>query len=295
MPQASTVSAPLAVADARAWVRALRCREWSKNLLVLAIPAAAAALGHTVVAGRAALALMILCLLSSAVYLIDDVVDLDEDRSDPVRRLHPIAAGTIEPAEAMIAAGGCLFVALISAAVVDLRLLIVALLYASLNLIHTGWASRVPLADLSTVAGCFLLRTLAGGAATGIPISPWLVAVVALAALVVAAGKRYTSVIDAAARNQHAVLRSYDPQALRRIGCVACGAALIAYAVWAIQSGAGAVSLRGLSLMPFAAALIRYLTLADRGEGKAPERLLLTDRPLQLAAALWLGLFLAGA
>lgn len=284
------------VAGTRTWARELRCHQWVKNLLVLAAPAAADALGHTVVAGRAALAFVIFCLLSSAIYVLNDIVDLDEDRRHPVKRNRPIAAGQIAIPEALVAAGGCLLVALISAALVDIRLLLIALAYAGLNLAYTSWARGVPILDIAAVAGCFLLRALAGGAATGVHISTWFVVVVVMAALLVATGKRYADVLDPKARRSRAVLRRYDPQILRRIGLAAGGGALVAYILWAVVGGHTDVpALRELSLLPFAGGLLRYMKLAADGQGGSPEILFLQDRQIQLCAVMWIMLFLAGA
>ncbi len=206
------------------------------------------------------------------------------------------ASGLITGPEAVIAAGGCLLVAFVSAAMVDVRLLLIVVAYAGINLAYTSWARRVAILDIVVVATCFLLRALAGGAATGISLSPWFVIVVTLTALLLAAGKRYADVIDPTARRSRAVLRRYNPDFLRRIGIASCAGALLAYALWALGAGHTDVpALRELSLFPFAACLARYLKLADAGQGGAPEKLFLEDRQIQLAGLLWLMLFMAGA
>lgn len=292
-PQEHLVTGP---AGARTWALELRCHQWVKNLLVLAAPAAADALGHPVIAARAALAFVVFCLLSSAVYLLNDIMDLDEDRRHPVKRHRPIASGAIGIPEALIAAGGCLLVALITAALVDARLLLIAMAYAGLNLVYTSWARRVPILDILAVAGCFLLRALAGGAATGIPISGPFVVVVTLAALLVAAGKRYAEAIDLKGRRSRAVLRRYDLRTLRRIGIGSAVGAVLAYAVWALGGTPTDIpALRALSLLPLALCLTRYLRLAGEGRSAAPERLLMQDRQIQVSALLWALMFLAGA
>jgi decaprenyl-phosphate phosphoribosyltransferase len=281
---------------ARVWIRELRCRQWIKNLLVFAAPAAADALGNSFVAGRAALAFVVFVLVSSATYLGNDVVDLEEDRRHPVKRHRPLAAGEIPVPDALIAAAGCLVVALVTAAMVDVRLLLIVLVYAGVNLAYTGWGRRIPVADLVFIATCFLLRAVAGGVATGIPVSPWFIAVVMLGALLVAAGKRYGDLLDPLARRSRSVLRSYSPQLLRRIGLTACAGTLAAYALWAVAGGPTDVpALREFSLVPFAAAILRYCRLVADGAGGAPEQLFLEDRLLQLAGVVWLMLFLSGA
>lgn len=283
-------------ASAQVWIRELRCRQWIKNLLVFAAPAAADALGHTVVAGRAALAFVVFVLVSSATYLGNDVVDLEEDRRHPEKRHRPLAAGKITIPDALIAAAGCLLVALVTAAMVNAQLLLIVLVYAGVNLTYTAWARRVPIADLVFIAICFLLRAVGGAVATGIPLSPWFIAVVTLAALLVAAGKRYADLVEPLARGSRAVLRSYNPSLLRAIGIGACAGTLLAYALWAVAGGpTDVLALRELSLLPFGAAIFRYCRLVQDGAGGAPEKLFLEDRLLQLAGVVWLMLFLTGA
>ncbi|HWD65113.1 MAG TPA: decaprenyl-phosphate phosphoribosyltransferase [Solirubrobacteraceae bacterium] len=284
------------VADARTWARQLRCQQWLKNLVVLAAPVAAGSLGNSVVLARAALAFVVFCLLSSAVYLCNDIVDLDEDRGHPTKRYRPIAAGLIAIPEALIAAGGCTIIAIITAALVDARLLLVAVSYAGLNLAYSSWARRVPILDIVAVAGCFVLRALAGGAATGIGVSGWLILAVMLGALLISAGKRHAEIADRAARRSRAVLRRYDLRVLRRIEIGSSLGAILAYAAWALGGGsAGVPALRALGLVAFGAVLFRYVKLAGQGRGGAPDRLLLEDRQLQLSALLWGLLLLTGA
>lgn len=281
---------------AQVWLRQLRCRQWPRNLVVLAAPLAAAALGHTFVAGRAALALVVLCLLSSAAYLVNDLFDLEEDRRHPVKCHRPLAAGAISAPEALIAAAGCLLVALVTAAMVDVELLLLALAYTGVNLAYSGWARGVPVLDIAAVAVLFLLRALAGAAAAGLSASPWLLAAITLATFLVTAGQRYAQIHDPIARRSRPVLRDYRAGLLRRIGLVACGGTVLAYALWVLSTGApGTPVLRDLSLVPFAVAVLRYGQLTARGGGETPGALFSVDRPLQLAAALWLLLFLAGA
>ncbi len=295
-PSAEAEPAATGIAGARTWALQLRCHQWVKNLVVLAAPAAVGSLGNPVVLARAALAFVVFCLLSSAVYLCNDIVDLDEDRGHPTKRHRPIAAGLIGIPDALIAAGGCTIVAMVTAALVDARLLLVAVGYAGLNLAYSSWARSIPILDISVVAGCFVLRALAGGAATGIGISGWLILVVMLGALLISTGKRYAEVVDRAARRSRAVLRRYDPRMLRRIEIGSSAGATVAYAFWALGRGpTGVPALRALGLLAFAAVLIRYVQLAGDGRGGAPEKLLLEDRQLQLGALVWGLLFLTGA
>jgi decaprenyl-phosphate phosphoribosyltransferase len=292
-PEAEAVTAGLA--GARTWARELRCRQWSRNLVVLAVPAASGSLGQTFVAGRAALALVIFCLLSSAAYLVNDVFDLTDDRRHPVKRDRPMAAGAITTSEALIAAAGCAGVALISAAMVDVRLLLIALAYAGVSLTYTSWARWVPVVDLVAVSGCLLLQALAGGTAARLPVSSWLLGAVALSGLLVIVARRYAELYDPEIKNGFRVRRGYDPALLRRIGLLACTGAVIAFTGWAAGQSGGTPALRLLSVVPFAVVLGRYGWLAEQAASDGSGRVVTAERTIQLAALLWLMLFLTGA
>lgn len=282
------------LSGARTWARELRCRQWSKNLVVLAVPAASGSLGQMFVAGRAALALVIFCLLSSAAYLVNDVFDLSDDRRHPLKRERPVAAGTITTSEALIAAAGCAGVALISAAMVDIRLLLIALAYAGVSLTYTSWARWVPVVDLVAISGCLLLQALAGGTAARLPVSSWLLGAVALAGLLVIVARRYAELHQPEIQALRA-RRGYDPQLLRRIGLLACTGAVIAFAGWAAGQSGGTPALRVLSVVPFAVVLGRYGWLAEQAARNGAGRVVTSERAIQLAGLLWLMLFLTGA
>jgi decaprenyl-phosphate phosphoribosyltransferase len=289
-PEAQTTG----LSGARTWARELRCRQWSRNLVVLAVPAASGSLGHTFVAGRAALALVIFCLLSSAAYLVNDVFDLSDDRRHPLKRERPVAAGMITPSEALIAAAGCAGVALISAALVDVRLLLIAVAYAGVSLTYTSWARWVPVVDLVAISGCLLLQTLAGGTAARLPVSSWLLGAVALSGLLVIVARRYAELHE---RETQAfrIRRGYEPQLLRRIGLLALIGAVIGFAGWAAGQSGGTPALRLLGVVPFAVMLGRYGWLAEQAATDGSGRVVTAERTIQLAGLLWLMLFLTGA
>ncbi|MGO9961217.1 MAG: decaprenyl-phosphate phosphoribosyltransferase [Solirubrobacteraceae bacterium] len=284
------------VGGARDWVRVMRVRQWSKNVLVFAAPAAADALGRQNVLAGTLLTFAVFCLLSSGVYLINDVRDAAEDRRHPVKRHRPIASGVIRPRAAVGAAGGCLGVALAISAVAGSGLFGVACGYACLNLAYTGWLRRIAIADIAAIAGAFVLRAVAGGVASTVGISHWFILVVSFAALFVAAGKRYADILGPGGHRSRAVLDQYTPDFLRLVIGVACAVALGAYALWAFQGGRTDIALlRELTLVPFTLALLRYALLVSDGGGAAPELVIFRDRLLQLSGIAWLTLFVLGA
>ena len=170
---------------------ALRVRQWTKNLLVLApLLPAADTVGLDEVAG-AGIAFAMFCLLSSAVYLVNDVIDVPVDRLHPVKRHRPVAAGAMAPHAALVLAGVLGAGALALALVGGPQLLAVAAAYLVVQMAYCLWLKREPVLELAAVGSGFLLRALAGGVGAGIALSSWFLLAAGFGSLFVAAGKRY--------------------------------------------------------------------------------------------------------
>jgi decaprenyl-phosphate phosphoribosyltransferase len=269
-------------------MRAIRVRQWPKNLLVFAAPAAAGVLERPAVLGRVTVAAVAFCLLSSGAYLLNDLRDAPEDRRHPVKRNRPIASRAIPPGRAFAAALGALMLGLVLSAALGPGSLAVAGGYVALNFLYTAWLRSVAIADIAAIAGAFLIRAIAGGVAAGVPISRWLFVVVSFAALFVAAGKRYADLLDPAATRSREVMAEYNADFLRMVIGTACAVALGAYCLWAFgPSGSEAVLWHQLTIVPFAIALLRYGLLVTGGRGSAPEEILFTDRFMQVTGAAW--------
>lgn len=275
----------------------LRPKQWIKNALVVAAAGAAGALGRDDVPLRVAIACIGFCMLASGIYAVNDVRDRDEDRRHPRKRHRPVAAGELEPLAALILGAGLVIAGLALCAAVSPLLLLVGGGYVALTLTYTMVWRLVPILDIGAIAGGFVLRAVAGGVAAPVTLSRWFLVVVTFAALLVAAGKRLAELGRAQADHEvkRKVLRFYTTARLRLllIGSGAC--ALFAYCVWAFSlPTVDGVPWRPLTILPFAVCLARYAQLVQRGDGEAPEELLLRDRPLQLAGVAWLIVFVLG-
>jgi decaprenyl-phosphate phosphoribosyltransferase len=278
----------------RALIRACRPRQWSKNLLVLAAPAAAGAIDRPLVAAQVAGAFVVLCLLSSATYLLNDVRDRDQDRMHPLKRMRPVAAGELSVGAAMRAAAALALAGLALAGAMDLKLAAVGCGYLALTASYSLWWRRVVVVDILAIAAGFVLRALAGGVATDIYLSRWFVIVTACCAIFLVAAKRYAELrertIGGSAR---ATLARYSAGKLRLTLAIAAGLAGVAYASWAFTRPSHLVWY-GLSIAPFVLWLVRYSKLVEAGTGEAPEELILRDRALLALSAGWTILFLGG-
>jgi decaprenyl-phosphate phosphoribosyltransferase len=279
-------------------LRAARPRQWPKNLLVFAAPLAGASLGRDDGPAYALMAAVAFCAASVAVYLVNDVLDVERDRRHPVKRFRPIAAGDLRRSHAVLVAVGCAALAIAAGPVfrVPLLALIVAG-YLSLSLLYSLVLKHVPVLELLFVASGFLLRVLGGAAATHVVPSVWFLLVCSLGALLVATAKRFTelTVLGAGAARHRPAMRWYRPAALRLAQRLIAAAMVITYLLWA--AGEHGAWLRGwhlASAVALAAALARFDWLTSRPTTRPVEDLLTRDSAIATFELVWLLLFAAG-
>jgi decaprenyl-phosphate phosphoribosyltransferase len=278
-----------------------RPRQWLKNLLVVAAPAAAGALGHDDVPVRVALAFAAFCMLASGIYAINDVRDAPEDRRHPRKRRRPVAAGELSPRVALATGCGSIVAGICLCAAIRPLLAIVGIAYVTLTVSYTLVWRQIVVLDIFAIAGGFVLRAVAGGVAAPVTLSRWFLLVVTFGAIMVAASKRYAertapaSTAPGPVRGRRRVLHVYSDRGLAAIIGVTAAGSLVAYAIWALELPAvNGIPWRLVTVVPFAAALVAYGRLVRRGAGEAPEELFLGDTWLRLIGLIWLLLFALG-
>ena len=282
-------------------VRGTRPAQWTKNLLVFAAPVAAGVITERQMAVDTTLAFVAFCGASAGTYLLNDARDVDADRNHPTKRLRPVASGQVSVASAYVAGVALLVGSVVLGAAVAPALGWTIVGYLALTTVYSFGLKTVPVVDLVAVAAGFVLRAVAGAAATGVPLSQWFLLVTSAGALLMVTAKReaelarhHRSDADPNERPTRAVLESYTPGFLTSVRTMAAGLMLIAYCLWAFEGGPGdgiegtgtALWLQ-LSVVPFAVAVLRYVLLADAGAGERPERLMLTDTVLVASGATW--------
>lgn len=273
----------------RVWIRAARVRQWTKNLLVFAAPAAAGVRATAHGMTPLLITYLAFCLLATGTYLANDVHDVDDDRRHPVKRHRPIASGALSPRIALIAAAGSVASGLALAMTVNVHTFVAASGYVLLNATYTLCLRSIAVVELVAISGAFVLRGIAGATAADISASRTFIAAVAVGALFVVAGKRYADFIDRSARRSRAVLRRYSRGSLRLVLGVTCAATLWTYYFWALSGVHGRTAEAWEpTVIPFTLVLLRYAVIASRGGGGAPERVLSADRQLQVFGLIWL-------
>ena len=271
----------------------LRPAQWTKNLIVFAGLIFGQRLLDPVAVGRAVLAFAIFCALSSAAYLVNDIIDREADRRHPLKAGRPIASGALPANTAGVAAAILLFVGMAMALWLGGMFTLVAAAYLALQGLYSGPLKHIVIIDVLAIAGGFVLRAAAGAVAIDVPMSQWLLVVTVLLALFLALSKRRHELVLLAdeAMTHRQILGEYSPYLLDQMIAVVTASTLVAYAFYTISPETQEkfhTNLLGLTL-PFPLyGIFRYLYLVHRKElGGSPSELLLTDRPLLICVALW--------
>jgi decaprenyl-phosphate phosphoribosyltransferase len=283
-----------------ALVRAARPHQWTKNLLVFAAPVAGGVVTEAEPALRSVGAFVAFSMAAGGTYLLNDALDVEADRLHPTKRHRPVASGEVSPVTAQVVGALLLVAALALGFAIAVPLGITVLGYLGLTTAYSFALKRIAVVDLIAVASGFVLRAVAGAAATDIPISQWFFIVTSAGALLMITGKREAELAHlGAGGSTRKVLEEYTAGFLASVRSIAAGVALIAYCLWAFDPPAGVGDTAEIfflaSIAPFAVAILRYALLIDRGEGAEPERLVLSDRTLGVAGAAWAMIYAYGA
>jgi decaprenyl-phosphate phosphoribosyltransferase len=272
-------------------VRAVRPRQWVKNALVFAAPLAAGQVLEADVLGPSVIAFLLFCLASSGGYLVNDVIDVEEDRRHPRKRLRPIAAGILSRPVAVGLAAVLIAVSLVAAALLSRpQLAGVLAAYVVLQLAYCLALKNQAVLDLAVVASGFLLRGIAGGVAAGLFLSQWFLLVAAFGSLFMVAGKRYSElVVVGELADTRRTLQEYSASYLRFVWSLSAAVACTAYSLWALEMVAhqAGIPWATLSVAPFVMGVLRYAVDVDKGSAGAPEEIVLRDPVLLGLGVVW--------
>jgi len=282
-------------------LRLLRPQQYAKNLLVFAAPGAAGRLDEPDIVATTVLAFVLFSAVSSLGYVVNDMLDVDADRAHPSKKYRPIASGEVSTQRALQVMAMLGVPAALLSLVLGWNFVLTLAGYAAISLTYSTFLKRIPWIELVAISGGFLLRAVAGGAATDTPISGWFLLVVSAGALLVISGKRLGELLALGGRSpSRKVLAGYQRKQLQLVATVAAGLAVGGYATWAAAEAnnqapdsSDSILLR-LTVVPFALAIGRYLILSWRGAGEAPESLIARDPLMLIASASWVILYAIG-
>lgn len=280
--------------------RALRPKQWSKNLLLygsflfnlnkLWQPWSPEMWTYLL---QATLGMLVFCALSSGVYLLNDVRDIEQDRRHPQKRNRPLASGAIPVWLGVVTALALLIGSLLYAVKLSPSFAASLGIYLVLQVLYTLWWKHVVILDVFVIAAGFVLRAVAGALVIHSWISPWLYIVTFLGALFLGLCKRRHELrlLDADAAAHRRILAEYTPQLLDQMISVTTASTIMAYSLYTFTADGLPRSHAMMATIPHVLyGLFRYLYLTYRhDQGGSPEEILLRDRPLNLVIVLWLG------
>uniref|UniRef100_B8HVA3 UbiA prenyltransferase n=1 Tax=Cyanothece sp. (strain PCC 7425 / ATCC 29141) TaxID=395961 RepID=B8HVA3_CYAP4 len=289
-----------------AYLRALRPKQWTKNLIVFAAPLFSFNFSASVCIGSL-LAFVLFCMTSSSFYLINDIIDVESDRKHPVKCYRPIAAGLVSIPSAITMAVILLSTALLIGWYQAPELGATILAYALLQVAYNLQLKHRVIVDVAAIAFGFILRAIGGAIATGIILSSWFLLCTAMLALFLGIEKRKAELrlSEIKGSKSRVVLYRYSLPLLTRMESVVTNGTIITYALW--SSGPmlhGAPTPWMMLTLPFVIyGIFRYQLLSDPeeierrnsdleqgGKTERPEEVLFSDKPLLFAVLCWVGL-----
>jgi 4-hydroxybenzoate polyprenyltransferase len=276
-----------------ALLKTMRPNQWTKNLVLFAGLIFSQHLDSAASISRTIAAFGLFCLLSSVVYIINDIKDVERDRAHPLKSQRPIAAGQLSLATASVSAVMIASAALAASFGLNVQFGIVALLYLALLVGYSFYFKHVVILDVLLLAIGFVLRAIAGAVVIQVEFSSWLLLCTILLALFLGLSKRRHELIllGEKARFHREILQEYSPQLLDQMIGVVTASTLMAYALYTMAPETKVKF--GTSYMiltiPFVIyGIFRYLYLVyKKDQGGDPTALLITDKPILLNVVLW--------
>ncbi len=278
----------------RAIIKTMRPRQWPKNVFVLAAVVFDRQLSVSNLDPllRSIAGFFLFCLLSSAIYYINDLADVEADRNHPTKRNRPIASGKLPIPVAIGVAVTLLLISFAGALALSFNFFLISVAYFLANLAYSLWLKHVPLVDVLILASGFVLRVAAGVMIIQVErFSPWLYVVTTLFALYIGFGKRRAEIalLEGSAQNHRRVLDGYNIPFLDQLITIVSSSTILAYSLYTFSATNLPTNHTMMLTVPFVLyGVFRYLWLIQvKNEGGAPEELLLSDRPLQATVLLY--------
>ncbi len=274
----------------RALLKTMRPRQWTKNAFIFAAIVFDGKLFHLADFLHTLAGFGLFCLISSTVYIFNDLLDLEADRQHPTKKNRPIASGKLPLAVAITAGFIFLILTLVLAYLLAWQFALVLLAYFLMMLAYSKWLKHIPIIDVFIIATGFVLRVHAGTTLIQVQrFSPWLYVVMTLLALYLGFGKRRAELALLAdnAGSHRKVLEGYSIPLLDNYIIIVSGTTIVAYSLYTFFRPDAPLDL--MLTIPFVVyAIFRYLYVIHINHaGGEPEEILLSDRPLQISIALW--------
>ncbi len=276
----------------RAIFKTMRPKQWTKNVVVYAALVFDGKFLELPLFLKTTALFALFCLISSSVYLLNDLADIEKDRQHPQKRHRPLASGELQPRYAVFATIVLVLFSLPAAWLLDPLAGLFLAAYFVMNVAYSFWLKHMVILDVFTIAAGFVLRVAAGAAVVQVErFSPWLYVCITLLALIIALGKRRAELValEGDAGNHRAILDEYNLNFLDHLISLTTGATVVAYSLYTFSAqNLPENHLMMLTIPIVIYFLFRYLYLIHvRQLGGAPDELIFKDKPLFFSAAFW--------
>jgi decaprenyl-phosphate phosphoribosyltransferase len=281
----------------------MRPSHWVKNVVIVVAPAAAGVLFHAATVRHTVVAFFAFCAVASALYIVNDLRDLEGDRLHPTKRFRAIASGQLSHTTALIASGVLLLIGFLLPLLIARagQLYLVLGIYAAISLAYDLWLKNIAIIELGAVASGFFLRAYAGAAASHLFVSSWFLVVISFGALFLVVGKRDSELKNVEAGTTRRVLTEYTSSFLDSALTLCSTVVVTAYCLWAFDTSSSGLSANHdatvpvrLSVIPVVLAVLYVLRAIEGGRGETPEELVLHHREIQGLMLLWVVLLAIG-
>ncbi len=276
----------------KALLKTMRPRQWSKNIFLFAALVFDKQLFDLQALARTLAGFVLFCLISSSVYIFNDITDAEADRQHPDKKHRPIASGAL-PVNVALAAGALLVLISLSVGyLLAWEFMLVLVIYLVMMLLYSKWLKHIPILDVLILAAGFVLRVHAGVTLISVErFSPWLYVVMTLLSLFLGFGKRRAelTLLTENAGAHREVLKGYTIPLLDQYILIVSGTTIVAYSLYTFSAPNVPANHSMMLTIPFVVyTIFRYLYLIQvEHAGGEPEEILLSDRPFQLALILW--------
>ncbi|MEX0768404.1 MAG: decaprenyl-phosphate phosphoribosyltransferase [Microthrixaceae bacterium] len=279
-------------------IKACRPKQWPKNVLVFVAPAAAGVITEPYRLKLTIIGFVAFCMVSSATYLLNDILDVESDRQHPTKCNRPIAAGVVPIPLGIVMAVGLFFGGLGVAWLDNPKITMVVAIYAVLTTSYSLFLKSIPILDLVILSAGFILRLLGGAFAAEVDVSDWFLIISLFGSLFIASAKRFAEKKELGDRaaELRPTLGAYSLEYLGFLRAVSVSALVISYCLWAVEYADlnNASPWAQISIIPFLIAVLQYALLVDQGKGAAPEDVILQDRLMQVMGVIWVALLAIG-
>ncbi len=275
-----------------ALIKTMRPRQWTKNVFIFAALVFDKQLLQVDSFLRTLAGFALFCLISSSVYIFNDIADVDADRQHPEKKNRPIASGKLPVRAAWGAGIALVLITFVLAYLLTPGFEFVVVTYFLINIAYTKWLKHVPIVDVLVIAGGFVLRVHAGVTLISVErFSPWLYVVMTLLSLFLGFGKRRAEIalLAQGAGSHRKVLDGYTLPLLDQYILIVSGTTIVSYSLYTFSAPNVPENHSMMLTIPFVIyTIFRYLYLIQvENTGGSPEEILLTDRPFQIAMILW--------